>query len=420
LVQSPEAEMRRLAEFLELPFEPSLLTPHATGRMTDGVKRGGAQVGDPNFSTRKAINPLLAHVDPSWRTAHPLTATTLAVATALGYTHRGEKEIEWLAGCREYWLESQRGRLSICEWGPATGETILLLHGWQDQSASWAGVARELASSGYRVLAPDLRQHGRHREDEAQRPTTFDFVADAYALLCAKGIARAHVIGHSFGSIVAAMLAAAMSGDDDRHIASLTLAEPILPEDTTTLTPADSIRRNLRGIRWRIKTSDEMTQSTQSVVARYDSIDAIAKRLQHGFPCQSDETLRLLAARVAEPDGERFQCPTLANAGARLVAALRDIERQQFMAVLRQLDMPLLWLRGTNSKQRRERDELILHAALPSARITELNAGHNLHVEAAHGVAGAVVAFLKTQRCDRVNEAHSAFATDSPTVPTEA
>lgn len=48
-------------------------------------------------------------------------------------------------------------RLCYLEWGQGGEEVVLLLHDAGSTSRSWSSVARRLATSGFRVLAPDLR-----------------------------------------------------------------------------------------------------------------------------------------------------------------------------------------------------------------------------------------------------------------------
>jgi Sulfotransferase family len=66
LVAQPEREMRRLAEFLGVPFEMGMLRPYdgAAQRMSDGMYRQSRMVGDPRFDRHSAINPSVAH---AWR-----------------------------------------------------------------------------------------------------------------------------------------------------------------------------------------------------------------------------------------------------------------------------------------------------------------------------------------------------------------
>ncbi|HTM23324.1 MAG TPA: alpha/beta fold hydrolase [Kofleriaceae bacterium] len=41
--------------------------------------------------------------------------------------------------------------------GPATGEPVMLLHGFPETSYEWRTQIRALAQAGYRVVAPDQR-----------------------------------------------------------------------------------------------------------------------------------------------------------------------------------------------------------------------------------------------------------------------
>lgn len=379
LVQSPQSVMRELCEFLEIPFEPSVLMPHAPRRATDGFKPGGPWVGDPNFPRRHGIVASLAEVDPAWRVNHPLGPATQTVAGKLGYTKALTQSVPWMSGCREIALDIGGRRLPICQWGSPAGTPILILHRWQDQGAAWAAVARNLAEASYRVIVPDLRQHGRDRDFTSHRPSTFDFLEDIHALVQAQRLTDMHVIGHAFGSLIAALLIVA----NPTHIATVTLVEPILPEDTHPFA-ADALRRHL----------GELAKPQQMI--RHDSLQAVARRLQYGYPNLPAEALQALALRIAEPDGGGYVCPALERGSVRLAAALRDIDRAHFTELLSTLDVPVLWLQGTRSTNKRERDDTELRNVLATAQLHEIESGHDLHIDAP-AVMSAVLADFFTQ-----------------------
>ncbi|GAA4547284.1 alpha/beta fold hydrolase [Amycolatopsis samaneae] len=50
--------------------------------------------------------------------------------------------------------------MAYAEFGPATGQPVLLLHGWPYDGHSYVDVAPLLAAAGYRVLVPFLRGYG--------------------------------------------------------------------------------------------------------------------------------------------------------------------------------------------------------------------------------------------------------------------
>jgi len=86
-----------------------------------------------------------------------------------------------------------------------TGEAIVLLHAFPLDGRIWTPLASALSAS-YRVLTPDLRGFG--RSHDARPPSSIDQHADdVAAVLGARGIASATVVGLSMGGYVALALA---------------------------------------------------------------------------------------------------------------------------------------------------------------------------------------------------------------------
>src|ERR1700742_2451068 len=84
--------------------------------------------------------------------------------------------------------------------------TIVLLHGAGFDHTAWALNSRCFWHHGYGVLAPDLPGHG--RSAGAPLPTIADMADWTAALLDAAGAAKAQLIGHSMGSLIALETAA--------------------------------------------------------------------------------------------------------------------------------------------------------------------------------------------------------------------
>src|SRR6202165_501928 len=84
--------------------------------------------------------------------------------------------------------------------------TIVLLHGAGFDHTTWALHSRWFAHHGYGVLAPDLPGHG--RSIGAPLPTIADMADWTAALLDAAGAAKARLVGHSMGSLIALETAA--------------------------------------------------------------------------------------------------------------------------------------------------------------------------------------------------------------------
>src|ERR1017187_3937904 len=84
--------------------------------------------------------------------------------------------------------------------------TVVLLHGAGFDHTTWALHSRWFAHHGYSVLAPDLPGHG--RSSGAPLATIADMADWTAALLDAAGAAKARLVGHSMGSLIALETAA--------------------------------------------------------------------------------------------------------------------------------------------------------------------------------------------------------------------
>jgi pimeloyl-ACP methyl ester carboxylesterase len=104
-------------------------------------------------------------------------------------------------------------RMHVLEAGKADAPCVLMLHGFPELAYSWRKVMPALAGAGYRVVAPDQRGYGRttgwdgRYDGDLASFRLLNLVEDAAALLSRLGIRQANVVGHDFGSPVAAYAA---------------------------------------------------------------------------------------------------------------------------------------------------------------------------------------------------------------------
>jgi lipase len=160
--------------------------------------------------------------------------------------------------------------LHVHRFGPVDGPTVLALHGLTGHGKRWESLAvGELPQA--RVIAPDLRGHGR---SPAAPPWNFEsHVADLRALLAAEGAGPAVVVGHSFGGAIALHLA-------HRHpelVRGLVLLDPAIALD-----PYDLL--------------DVATASLESP----DYTDAAEARSEKVYGAWADVPAPLLDAEMAE------------------------------------------------------------------------------------------------------------------------
>jgi pimeloyl-ACP methyl ester carboxylesterase len=115
---------------------------------------------------------------------------------------------------------------------------ILLLHGFPELAYSWRKVMLPLAAAGFHVIAPDQRGYGRTSgwdgayDGDLNSFRILNVVKDALALVFALGLrCVAAVVGHDFGSPVAAYCALARP-DVFRSVAMMSApfaGPPVLP-----------------------------------------------------------------------------------------------------------------------------------------------------------------------------------------------
>ncbi|MFE0520894.1 alpha/beta fold hydrolase [Streptomyces sp. NPDC058954] len=107
------------------------------------------------------------------------------------------------AELRHCTVEAPAGRLHLVEQG--TGALVLLVHGFPESWYSWRHQLPALAAAGYRAVAIDVRGYGRSSKPAATEAyRMLDLVEDNVAVVRALGEDSAVVVGHDWGSNIAA------------------------------------------------------------------------------------------------------------------------------------------------------------------------------------------------------------------------
>jgi esterase len=108
-------------------------------------------------------------------------------------------------------------RFRYLEWGNATAEPILLLHGFSSTAVAWTGVGEALEGE-YHVVALDQRGHGETEWDPEERYTDAQYAADARTLAQHLNLGSFTLIGHSMGGSVAFTYAGTYPNDVKRLV----------------------------------------------------------------------------------------------------------------------------------------------------------------------------------------------------------
>ena len=86
-----------------------------------------------------------------------------------------------------------------------TGDPLVILHGMLGSSRNWQAAGKDLAQAGWRVFAPDFRNHG--SSPHAPEMDYEVLMADLLHWLDQQGLSRVHLLGHSMGGKTAMLLA---------------------------------------------------------------------------------------------------------------------------------------------------------------------------------------------------------------------
>ena len=188
-------------------------------------------------------------------------------------------------GVRSRLIDDVNGlRMHVLEAGfeDAGRPCLLLLHGFPELAFSWRRVIGPLAAAGYHVVAPDQRGYGRTTgwnpdyDGDLAPFGMLNLVRDAVALVCALGRDRvAAVVGHDFGSPVAAYCALARP---DMFGAVALMSAPFDGPPSFPLAPAGSgihealaaLERPRKHYQWCYGTrgaNDEMRYAPQGLAA---------------------------------------------------------------------------------------------------------------------------------------------------------
>lgn len=254
-------------------------------------------------------------------------------------------------------------------WGNDGAPPLLALHGWLDNSASFAALA-PLLSDRWQVIALDLPGHG--HSDHLPEGAAYhfvDYVRWVLAAADALGLKRYSLLGHSMGAGVASLIAAAVPASIDR----LALIEGLGPigddgshtlqrfRDALTLAPTNS-----RGLR----------------VFRNIEQAASARAIASGL---SAELARPIIERglLEITDGWHWRSDPRLNRATPLRLA-----ETQIMALLRGIDAPTALLLSAPHTPYLPPVQMTARAAcVGDIAVTHMEGGHHLHLEHPDAVA---------------------------------
>ncbi|MGF1541128.1 MAG: alpha/beta fold hydrolase [Pleurocapsa sp.] len=373
LVRQPQEVMQGICNFLDITFNPAVLTPYQGDRMTDGVHHNSMSLGDPNFSGRNSIETQLAETWREIKLPHVLGSYTQQIARNLNYQLTEAVNTDSVDLLMQETLLNIRGlRICLCTWGPEEGPIILCLHGILEQGAAWSEVAIRLAQKGYRVIAPDLRGHGRSdRVGKGGSYNLIDFLGDIDAIVENLAGRAFTLVGHSLGSVLGAVFTTIRP----QRIKNIVLVETILPTASEEDDPATQLAQQL----------DYLSSPPEHPV--FPNVEAAAERLRKATPAISKSLAMLLAERITEPceGGVRWRWEPLLRTRAGI--SFNGLGRSRYLKLLQKITVPITLVYGDKSNFNRKEDLHKQQEAMPNATKVVVSGGHNLPLESPSALA---------------------------------
>ncbi|MEN8178929.1 MAG: alpha/beta fold hydrolase [Pseudomonadota bacterium] len=250
------------------------------------------------------------------------------------------------------------------ESGDPEGQPLILLHGLFGSSANWMGIARRLESD-WRIIIPDLRNHGRSpHADSMSYPRMAE---DLVALMDRLEISTTNLVGHSMGGKLAMVLAV----QNGERVNKLVVADAAPVGYAHRF---DAIFSGLQAIRLDLLTS---RQEAEQILA-----ESVA----------SNETRQYLLQNLAKQSGAwswRFNLAALASE-IETIAGFPELAGQSFPG-------DVLFIYGGNSSYVQAEYLPAIREVFPFARMRMLaGAGHWVYAEQPEQFTQAMKTFLKT------------------------
>ena len=153
------------------------------------------------------------------------------------------KQNEFLETSEKEDIENTPHNIPIYIWNKSGIKTILLIHGWESNSARWKPLIEKLINSNYKIIAIDAPAHG--------RSNYHTFNAILYAQHIVKAIKRYSpycIIGHSVGGMASVL---ALNSHTDHGIQRMILMgtpnkfEDIITTYTSMLSYSSKVKKGL-------------------------------------------------------------------------------------------------------------------------------------------------------------------------------
>ncbi len=267
-------------------------------------------------------------------------------------------------------------KLNAQVWGDERNPPLLALHGWLENSSSFASLADLL--SDYYIVAPDLPGHG----CSPHLPKHALYTLDAQVLILLSvldelGWERFSVVGHSLGAGIGAVLTAAIA----EKISHLIMIDKLGPPVVADGAYLEQFQLNMQS---------RKHQSARQAI--YNTIDE-AVDIRCMFSECSKKAAELLAIRDLYPVSNGFASRT----DRRLhFKSHRSMTHTQSQLILRSIVCPSLLIKADNGmlKGQNLNNET---EGMSSLQVVDVTGSHHVHIDSPTRVATIIRSFLRDE-----------------------
>ena len=245
--------------------------------------------------------------------------------------------------------------------------TVVFIHGVLNDHSVWILQSRHFANHGWNVLAIDLPGHGR---SGGKAPTTVQSAAQSIvALLDAAGVSKAILIGHSFGSLIALQAAA----EHPSRVSQLVMVGTAYPMRVSPALLENSLNAPEKAIHMVNVFSHSTLAPPPSALGPGTWLLGGSKALMR----------RVLASNPHE---------NIFNIGFKACD-----QYDQGEAAMAKVTCPTLFLLGQKDQMTTPKAAQSLIRLAQDGQVVQVNAGHQLMVEAPEEALKAMLSFCKNK-----------------------
>ncbi|GLP96507.1 alpha/beta fold hydrolase [Paraferrimonas sedimenticola] len=271
-------------------------------------------------------------------------------------------------------------RLKAQAWGDSNKPLLLCLHGWLDNSETFAPLAQHLANDYY-LLCPDWPGHGHSDHRPGQYPYQWaDYLLDLACLLEQLPKAPVAIVGHSLGGIIAAAYLAI----EPQAVERLVLIESFGPVTGDESAMREQLLNSVRQHQSFIGKSPSLKPvDLDRVIAARAKVSAL-----------TPEQAAPLVKRNLEQREQRWYWRSDPRLKGASPIKMSQSQAQQLMAPL---DTPTLLIQGADSEHKSWRYALERQSWLRQLTKGQVAGGHHCHMQSGEAVAQAIIEWLENR-----------------------